>query len=219
MKLIFTFDDALKSQLDFHKETGLPATYFTIPQYVEENTTGSRRRERMCVWSEVAELAKHGEIGFHGHSADSYNNWTDEKTNQTMQEGADLFEKNIGYKPASFAYTNMNPGRIDLISKFCPYIRDYYLRELKPGWALHFSEQAFRVEKSFIPADFLMYRPEIFVIHAFEKYDVMKERTEIIAKEFKYLVLIAHAMSKKGMETWGALAKDYEVITFKEIFE
>lgn len=220
MKLIFTLDDGLKSHLRFYDEMRYPATYFIIPHYTNQAYPEGKFWERICIWEEVKLLSEFGEIGFHGHSAKSYNQWPEERVKQRMEEGMKMFQENIGKKPVSFAYTDMNPGRIDIISKYCPYIRDYFWRDVKNcKWGDDILDQKFRVDESQVPKEFIKYRSEIFVMHLFENFEAMKQRVESISMNFKYLVLIAHNISNMGYETWKEIAKGYEVILFREIFE
>jgi len=221
MNIIFSFDDGRKSQLRFYKETGLQGTYFILPTYTDVKTTHpSLHKENICAWDEVKQLAEHGELGFHGHSVKSYNKWGDERINKHMEKGIGLIQDNTGYFPVSFAYTEMKPGRIDLISQYCPYIRDYFWRDGgNPTYKYDDNGYQFRVNENDVPVEFLGYREKIYVRHPTRGIEYMLKKAGSLSEYFEYYVLIIHELDDALIAVAKELAKHYKVITFREIFK
>ena len=220
MKIIFTMDDGLKSHLKFYDATGARATYFILPNYTEQAVPDGLFWERLCDWHEVKKLADKGEIGFHGHSAVSYNKWTDEKINQKMREGMELFKNRVGCVPQSFAYTDMNPGRPDLIRQYCPNIRDYFWRDgkvtdyLKPE-----GEYTFRMEEKQLPDNFIPYREKIFVIRPSRNIYYFMKRLKYLETQYEYVVIILHKLDDDLLKVCSLASSFWECITFGEIFQ
>ena len=220
MKIIFTFDDGLKSHLSFYDKTGIKGTYFILPYYTEQTAPGGLFEKRLLKWSEVKLLSKNGEIGFHGHSAKSYNKWPAEKTHQRMAQGMNMFKKHIGYKPVSFAYTNMIPGRIDLIKQYCPYIRDYFWRDGKvENYLYPEGEYNFRLPESEVPIELLTFRKKIWVMRPALNSYYFKKRLHYLSLNFEFCILILHKLNDYLITISKQIAKEYKVITFKEIFK
>ena len=220
MKISFTLDDGLKSHLRFYQETGIRGTYFVVPHYTEGVVPDGLFWETLCDWSEVKKLAHYGEIGFHGHSAESYNKWTDEKIIHKMQEGMDMFGNRVGCRPISFAYTDMKPARSDLISEYCPLIRDYFWRDGKVvDYHKPEGEYIFRMPDDEVPEKFIPYRDKIFIMRPSRDMYYFMKRIKFLETQYEYVVIILHKLDDELIKLCKGISIFWECITFKEIFE
>ena len=214
MKLVFTLDDGLKSQLKFFDKTRIRGTYFVVPSYTDlKHSHPSTCKNDICMWNEVRFLRDHGEIGYHGYSAKTYDAWEDKKIIQNLEQGMNLFQEHIGQKPVSFAYTEMKPGRIDMVSRYIPYIRDLFWRDYANG------EFIFRVTDNLVPEQFVPYRSKIFVMHPYRDVIVMLKKLKEMEKEYEHCILIYHELDDALMKTAKIIGIVYETVTFREIFE
>ena len=70
-----------------------------------ENACKSKKITAKCVFSsEIKESAKYGEIGLHSYTHPRLQNLTEEQIIQDTKEAYDVFVKNTGIKPTSYAY-------------------------------------------------------------------------------------------------------------------
>lgn len=216
-QLSFTFDDGLISQRRFWNEVQKPATYFILPEATEAKSRfGKQFVSGTCKWNEVRGLAQNGEIGYHGFST-TYNKFGAEKTIERTNFGLDLISVNTGIKPVSFAYTNMIPAQLGVISKMFPYIRDYFWKDLKKGEK---EQYAFRVDEKDVPEKMREYRKKIFCVHlGRDPLNQLKRLTKIKNDGYEYCVIILHELDDELIYVSKIISNAYDCITFREIFE
>lgn len=208
MIVCFTLDDGLVNQIKFWNKTLIPSTYFVLPSSAEFKTYSKHTIEKLCSWPQVRLLKKHNEIGFHGFSTD-YNKWSEQRVRLGVELQLEIFKHETGEYPKSFAYTDMRPGRTDIISKYFPYIRDYY-------WA---DGVNYRVAERDVPKEALTYRKKIYCMHPILEPVMMLRKLKEIAKEHEYCVIILHNIEEPHLLMAKIIAQVYETCTFREIFE
>jgi len=97
-----TIDDAYKSFYDNGLELFKKYKYpFSLYVYVE--ATEKKYGDYMN-WKQIKEASKYGEIGLHSYSHPRLQNLTKDKIIEDTQKAYDIFIKNTGIKPISFAY-------------------------------------------------------------------------------------------------------------------
>ena len=97
-----TIDDAYKSFYDkglaVFKKYNYP---FSLYVYVEAT---QKKYSDFMSWEEIRESSKYGEIGLHSYSHPRLQNLTKDKLLEDTQKAYDIFVKNTGIKPSSYAY-------------------------------------------------------------------------------------------------------------------
>jgi len=219
IKVCFTFDDGKKSQLQFINRIDARATYFILPEMTEAKSLYEDRfSPSVCKWNEVRALSKKGEIGFHGFSR-LYNKIGKAKTESRIKYGLDLIETNVGVRPVSFAYTNMIPTQIGMVSKMFPYIRDYFWRDLVKDGNKQ-DNYVPRMSESDVPSVMLQYRKKIFCIHpSLDPVYQLKRMNRIEEWGYEYVIIIMHEVGEKEILIGRILSEVYDTCTFREIFE
>ena len=100
--IALTIDDAYKSFYDNGLEIFKKYNYpFSLYVYVK--ATQKHYGDYMN-WEEIKESAKYGEIGLHSYTHPRLQNLTEEQIIQDTKEAYDVFVKNTGIKPTSYAY-------------------------------------------------------------------------------------------------------------------
>lgn len=97
-----TIDDSYKS---FY-ENGLPIFKkynYPFSLYVYVKATQQRYGDFMS-WKEIKEASKYGEIGLHSYSHPHLTKISLDKVKQDTKKSLEIFEKNLGFKPKSYAY-------------------------------------------------------------------------------------------------------------------
>ena len=97
-----SIDDSYKSffqnGLALFKEYNYP---FTLYVYVEAT---QRKFKDFMSWDELKEVAKYGELGLHSYGHPKLTKIAISEVLEDTKKGIELFEKNLGFTPASYAY-------------------------------------------------------------------------------------------------------------------
>jgi len=100
--IALTIDDAYKSfykyGLDIFKKYNYP---FSLYVYVEAS---NRRFGDFMNWKEIKEASKYGTIGLHSFKHPRLQNLTSQEIIADTKKAYQLFEKNLGFKPTTYAY-------------------------------------------------------------------------------------------------------------------
>lgn len=97
-----TIDDAYKS---FY-ENGLPLFKkynYPFSLYVYVKATHDKYSDFMT-WEQLKEASKYGTIALHGYEHNHLTHLSSEAIYEDTKKGIEIFEKNMGFKPASYAY-------------------------------------------------------------------------------------------------------------------
>ena len=97
-----TIDDAYKS---FY-ENGLPLFKkynYPFSLYVYVKATNDKYSDFMT-WEQLKEASKYGTIALHGYEHNHLTKLSNEAIYKDTQKGIEIFEKNMGFKPTSYAY-------------------------------------------------------------------------------------------------------------------
>jgi len=212
IRVCFTLDDGLKSQINFWNKTHVPATYFILPDATETVTNYGHKDLNILRWGYVRLLAKHNEIGFHGYST-KYEGWGTDKVIRIIKNQIELFEHEVGYKPVSFAYTDMKSTCLPLIDPQFPYIRDYFWRDKdKDG------NYNLRIPET--PIRFKSYIPKIWCCHPVSDVVVLlKYIKKLKHKGYEYVVIILHEVTDEIIQLGKIIGNAYDTVTFRQIFE
>jgi hypothetical protein len=219
MKVCFTLDDGLKSQIQFWNSVQVPATYFVLPETAEAKTRFyDELHSPMCRWNDIRYLAKNNEMGYHGFST-FYDEIGPEKTKKRIEHGLLLFEENVGVHPVSFAYTNMRAAQIEVISTIFPFNRDYYWRDKVKDDNGEVT-QVFRMPREDVPEEYRKWENKIICIHPFKSVlGALGQVKEMEKAGYEYCVIILHAIEPIHIEISKALKTVWDCVTFREIFE
>ena len=97
-----SIDDSYKSfyenGFEVFKEYGYP---FSLYVYVEAT---NRHFRDFMTWDQVREISKYGELGLHSYGHPKLTKISLEEVKEDTQKGIKIFEKNLGFKPKSYAY-------------------------------------------------------------------------------------------------------------------
>jgi len=212
MKICFTLDDGLKTQVNFWNKTLVPSTYFILPDATEVISHYGRKELNILTWGDVRLLAKHNEIGFHGYSS-KYEGWGEDKVKRVILSQMDIFEQEVGYKPVSFAYTDMKAFQLSLISSIFPYIRDYFWRDKKGE-----KEYLLRIPET--PEKLKPYIDKIFCVHPSTDIVVFcRYLKSLRLKGTEYCIIILHEITDHIIQLARIIGNTYDTVTFREIFE
>lgn len=97
-----TIDDAYKS---FY-EHGLPLFKkynYPFSLYVYVKATNDKYSDFMT-WEQLKEASKYGTIGLHGYEHNHLTHLDNQTIYEDTKKGIEIFEKNLGFKPTSYAY-------------------------------------------------------------------------------------------------------------------
>jgi peptidoglycan/xylan/chitin deacetylase (PgdA/CDA1 family) len=97
-----TIDDAYKSFYDnalpLFKKYNYP---FSLYVYVKAT---NEKYSDFMTWEQIKEASKYGTIGLHGYEHNHLTHLDDTIIYEDTKKGIELFEKNLGYTPTSYAY-------------------------------------------------------------------------------------------------------------------
>ncbi|MEA3499371.1 MAG: polysaccharide deacetylase family protein [Campylobacterota bacterium] len=100
--IALTIDDAYKSfyksGLEVFKKYNYP---FSLYVYIKAT---DKKYGDFMTWEEIKEASKYGEIGLHSYSHPKLQNLTSKEIITDTQKAYDIFEKELAFKPTSYAY-------------------------------------------------------------------------------------------------------------------
>ncbi len=100
--IALTIDDAYKSfytnALPIFKKYNYP---FTLYVYVKAT---DKKYSDFMTWTELKEASKYGTIELHGYTHPHLTKLSSQEIYEDTKKGIEIFEKNLGYKPKSYAY-------------------------------------------------------------------------------------------------------------------